>query len=145
MSARANTVKAAPISDAASEIARHGGIAPSRFGRLENDNYFTLDAPWIVPALLSRVQIKGPILEPAAGRGHLVVELRQRGFRVVAIDNHPYENPLIDDITIADMRSIASLRNFTWVISNLPYQDQDELAAHLVALGAPETAAASLC
>ena len=96
----------ATISDAASNIARHGGIAPSRFDRLANDNYFTIDASWIIPALLSRVQIEGPILEPAAGVGHMVVELRQRGLDVVASDLYVHEDPLISDITIRDLRMV---------------------------------------
>jgi hypothetical protein len=32
------------ISAAASNIARHGGIAPTRWDRLKNDSYFTIDA-----------------------------------------------------------------------------------------------------
>ncbi len=52
------------VSDAASNIARHGGIAPTRFDRLENDSYFTLDAPWIIPALLSQVEIRARSSSP---------------------------------------------------------------------------------
>jgi hypothetical protein len=124
-----------PISDAASNIARHGGIAPSRFDRLANDNYFTLDAPWLIPALLSRVPIEGPILEPAAGVGHMVIELRRHGLDVVASDLHAYEDPLVPDIAIRDLRQLTSLRGFKWVITNLPYRQQDTLGAHLVELG----------
>ena len=40
-------------------------IAPSRFERIEGDGYWTLDAPWIVPALLGAVPIIGRVLEPA--------------------------------------------------------------------------------
>jgi hypothetical protein len=73
----------------ASAVARHGSIAPTRFERLSNDSYFTLDAPWIVPALLSKVEIIGPVLEPAAGAGHLVRELRRGyGLEVIASDLH---------------------------------------------------------
>jgi hypothetical protein len=124
------------VSDAASDIARHGGIAPSRFDRLANDNYFTLDSPWVIPALLSRVAIEGPVLEPAAGVGHMVVELRRHGLKVVAGDLHAYDDPLVPDIAIGDLRAIDSLRGFKFVITNLPYREQDELAAHLVKLGA---------
>jgi hypothetical protein len=110
------------ISDAASSVARHGGIAPSRFDRLENDNYFTIDAPWIIPALLARVKIVGPVLEPAAGRGHLVRELRRgRGLEVIASDLYAYPEPLIPDILVQDIWRIRSLLGFAWVITNLPY------------------------
>ena len=53
----------------------HADIAPSRFERIEGDGYFTLDSEWIVPALLGAVPIKGRVLEPAAGRGHISLEL----------------------------------------------------------------------
>jgi hypothetical protein len=41
-------------------------IAPSRFERIEGDGHLTLDAPWVVPALLRSVPIVGRVLEPAA-------------------------------------------------------------------------------
>jgi hypothetical protein len=126
-----------PVSKKASAAARHGGIAPTRFERLSNDNYFTIDAPWIVPALLSKVRIVGQVLEPAAGVGHLVRELRHgHGLEVIASDLHAYESPLVPDIEIRDIEAITSLRGFNFVITNLPYKDQDKLGAHLVALGA---------
>jgi hypothetical protein len=126
----------APISAAARSVVRHGGVAPSRFERLSNDNYFSLDAPWLVPALLSKVKIVGPVLEPAAGVGHLVRELRRgHGLEVIASDLHTYEEPLVPDIGIRDIWTIDSLKGFKFIITNLPYRDQDKLGAHLVALG----------
>ena len=126
-----------PVSDAASNIARHGGIAPSRFSQLDNDNYFTIDSAWIIPALMSKVPIAGSVLEPAAGLGHMVIELRRgHGLAVTASDLHAYPGPLIPDIEIRDLRSIGTLSGFNWAITNLPYRDQDVLAAHLVELGA---------
>ena len=109
------------ISLAASNIARHGGIAPTRFDQLSNDNYFTLDAPWLIPALLSKVKIVGPVLEPAAGVGHMVRELRRgHGLEVTASDLHAYQAPWVPDIEIQDIRAIDSLRGFKWVITNPP-------------------------
>lgn len=133
------------ISAASSNIARHGGVAPTRWDRLKNDSYFTLDAPWVVPALLSKIKIVGPVLEPAAGVGHLVRELRRgHGLEVIASDLHAYEGALIPDIEIQDIRAINSLRGFQWAISNLPYREQDALAAHLVALGARDGCSVAL-
>jgi hypothetical protein len=87
-----------------------GGIAPSRFERLEDDNYLTIDADWIIPALLRAVRIEGPIFEPCAGRGHLVVELRAAGFEIDAADLYAHENPLIPDIVAgADVFDVDSL------------------------------------
>jgi hypothetical protein len=48
-----------PVSEKASAIARHGGVAPTRFERFSNDEYFTLDANRLIPALLSKVRIVG--------------------------------------------------------------------------------------
>jgi hypothetical protein len=42
-------------------------IAPSRYGRIEGDGYLTIDAHWVVPALLRSAPIEGRVLEPAAG------------------------------------------------------------------------------
>lgn len=127
----------APISDAARSVARHGGIAPSRRDRVTNDAYFTIEANWLIPALLSKVKIAGPVLEPAAGVGHMVRELRRgRGLEVIASDLHAYEEPLVPDIEVQDIRAIGSLKGFRFVVTNLPYREQDELGAHLVALGA---------
>lgn len=132
------------VSAAASQIAQHGGIAPTRFDRLENDAYFTIDAPWIIPALLSKVALEDPILEPAAGVGHMAVEFRRLGFSVFAMDVRSHENPLIEDIMVADMRRMTSIRGFKWIVTNLPYQDQDELGARLVALGARDGCSVAL-
>ena len=116
-----------PVSKKASAIARHGGIAPTRFGRLSNENYFTIDAPWVVPALLSKVRIVGPVLEPAAGVGHLVRELRRgHGLEVIASDLHAYEEPLIPDIGTRDIWATDSLKGFKFVVTNLPCKDQDK-------------------
>ena len=45
----------------------HADIAPTRYERIEGDGYLTLDAPWLVPALLRSAPIAGRVLEPAAG------------------------------------------------------------------------------
>ena len=42
-------------------------IAPSRFERIEGDGYLTIDAHWVVPALLRSAPIEGRALELAAG------------------------------------------------------------------------------
>ena len=126
-----------PISDAARSVSQHGGIAPTRWDRTANDAYFTIDSDWIIPALLSKVTVTGPVLEPAAGVGHMALALRRaHGLAVTASDLHAYENPLIPDIGVQDIRAINSLAGFKFIITNFPYQEQDELAARLVALGA---------
>jgi hypothetical protein len=112
-------------------------IASSRFARAENDNYCTLDAPWIVPALCSMVKIEGPVLEPCAGRGHMVRELRRLGLAVHAADLYAYKYPLVPDIkTGEDVFFLTSLRGFRFVITNLPYRDQDDILVRLLPIAA---------
>ena len=82
-------------------------IAPSRYNRIEGDGYLTLDAPWVVPALFRSVpEISGRILEPAAGRGHISLELRRAGFDVVSRDMRRYLTPLVDDIGHGEIREL---------------------------------------
>ena len=110
-------------------------IAPSQFERVENDGYLTLDAYWVVPALLRSVAIESRVLEPAAGIGHLSFELRCAGLQVVSFDRRRYADPLVPDIRVGDIRELASLKGFAWVVTNLPYRDLTELATHLIGLG----------
>ena len=114
----------------------HADIAPSRFERIEGDGYLTLDAPWIVPALLRSVPIHGRVLEPAAGRGHISRELKRAGCVVESFDIRAHESPLVPDIGLGDIRKLESLAGFSWVVTNLPYGDLEELAEILVKLGA---------
>ena len=113
----------------------HADIAPSRFERIEGDGYLTLDAPWVVPALMRSVSIQGRVLEPAAGRGHLSLELRRAGLEVASFDSRRYENPLVPDIGLGDIRRLTTMERFAWVVTNLPYGDLEELATHLIDLG----------
>ena len=113
----------------------HADIAPTRFERIEGDGYLTLDAPWIVPALLRSVPIRGRVLEPAAGRGHISRELKRAGCVVESFDIRAYESPLVPDIGLGDNRKLESLAGFSWGVTNLPYGDREELAESLVKLG----------
>src|SRR3984957_9380321 len=113
----------------------HADIAPSRHERIEYDGYLTIDAHWIIPALLRSVPIEGRVLEPAAGRGHLSLELRRAGLDVASFDLHRYADPLVHDIGTGDIRGLTTLEGFAWVVTNLPYSDLEELATHLINLG----------
>ena len=100
-------------------------VAPSRFERFERDGYCTLDADWIIPALCRAVQVEGPILEPCAGRGHMVRELRALGFVVRGADLFAYADSLVPDIkTGADIFELKSLADYRFVVTNLPYREQ---------------------
>jgi hypothetical protein len=65
-------------------------------------------------ALLGAVPIKGRVLEPAAGRGHISLELKRAGLIVESFDIRAYENPLVPNIGQGDIRSLESLAGFSW-------------------------------
>ena len=67
----------------------------SDYPRLERDRYDMIEAPLLLAALDDVVTLKGRILEPACGQGHMAAELRQRGFEVVASDIAIAPTPLI--------------------------------------------------
>jgi hypothetical protein len=105
------------------------GRHPRGYRRVEADAYFTLDAPWIVPALLDRVAIAGRILEPCAGTS----ELRAHGLDVVAEDLHAHERLVIDFVESgADIFDRRSLAGFSWLVSNFPYGAQDRMLHSLL-------------
>jgi hypothetical protein len=112
-------------------------IAPSRFKRLERDEYFTLDADWIIPALCRSVKLESPILEPCAGRGHMVHALRSLGFVVRAADLYAYPDSLVPDInTGADVFDLKSLAGYRFVVTNLPFFEQVAILAYLLPIAA---------
>jgi hypothetical protein len=95
----------------------HADIARSRFERAENDGYLTIDAGWIVPALLRAVPIKGRVLEPAAGRGHLSLELKRAGLLVDSFDIRSHADPLVPDIGLGDIYSCLVV----WICACEPF------------------------
>jgi hypothetical protein len=116
-------------------------MAPSRFDRLERDGYLTIDASWIIPALCYAIRVEGPILEPCAGRGHMVRELRALGFAVCAADLYAYPDPLVPDIvTGAEAFDLKSLAGYRFVVKNLPYREQAAILAHLLPIASRDGA-----
>lgn len=118
--------------DSASRPCRHcaDALRADRGGRVSH-----FRCAWVAPALLRTVPIQGPVLEPAAGRGHLSLEFRRAGLEVVSFDSRRYENPLVADIGLGDIRELRTLEGFAWVVTNLPYEALEELATHLIDLG----------
>jgi hypothetical protein len=109
-------------------------LGASRYEREDFDAYHTVD-PMCLDALLAAIPIHRDwrILEPAAGRGHLVKGLRDAGYRVDARDLIAHPDPLVDDIaTGRNIMEIATLAGYDAVITNLPYNEQDALLAHLL-------------
>lgn len=57
-------------------------LGSSGYKRRHGDLYAT--EPWVTRALLSRVRFRGPVWEPAAGRGDMVRVLQDAGYEVYA-------------------------------------------------------------
>ena len=116
--------------------AMHG---ESGHARIQHDAYHTLDADWIVPALLDSIPITGPVLEPCAGRGHLVQALRAAGIDTVGQELHTHPDHVVPDIeTGRDVFDLQAddLAPFNWIVSNLPYDRQDAIVEHLLTISA---------
>jgi hypothetical protein len=139
MSGRAPGKRLAALS--LSDAGNRCDVAPSRFKRFDRDEYFTIDAGWIIPALCCAVQVEGPILEPCAGRGHMVRELRAQGFVVRAADLYAYADTLVPDIkTGIDIFDLKSLAGYRFIVTNLPYREQAAILAHLLPIAARDGA-----
>ena len=135
MSGRAAEKRLAALS--LSDAGNRCDVAPSRFKRFDRDEYFTIDAGWIIPALCRAVQVEGPILEPCAGRGHMVRELRAQGFVVRGADLYAYADTLVPDIkSVADIFDFKSLAGYRFIVTNLPYREQAAILAHLLPIAA---------
>ena len=120
------------MSRTAKASAMHG---ESGHERVANDAYYTLDADWIVPALLDVVKVEGPTLEPCSGAGHMVAALRAASVDVVGHELYHHDAPVAADIVygqdVFDLTP-ADLAGFRWVVSNLPYDLQDDIVSHLL-------------
>jgi hypothetical protein len=107
------------------------------YRRLENEKYFTLDSVWIVPALLSRLDLRGPVYEPCAGKGHLVDELRAAGFQVRATDLFSYGRE--DIVHGVDLFALTTndLAGSGSIVANFPYDVLDAVTAHILEIAKP--------
>ena len=84
-----------------------------------------------------RSKSKAPILEPCAGRGHMVRELRALGFVVRGTDLFAYADSLVPDIKSgADVFNLKSLAGYRFIATNLPYREQAAILAHLLPITA---------
>ncbi len=137
-----NKIQPSDGSSAAAGIARRRSdqaiLGKPIYSRLPLDSYFTIAADELVPWLLDAVPIYGRILEPCAGRGHLSLELHNRGLDVTSRDLVAHPNPLVPEIEIRDVMTTDSLAGFSWAITNLPYDIQDAILRQLLPLAAAD-------
>jgi hypothetical protein len=90
--------------------------------RVRNDYYPT---PAIATYALARmIELPTRLWEPAAGRGHMVHELRRLGHIVLATDLHTYPDPLVNGIgTNMDFLDARSVVLVDWgIVTNPPYK-----------------------
>ena len=76
--------------------------------RIEGGAYFTIDAHWLVPALLRAVPLRGPVYDPTAGAGHLMDAAEACGLRAFASDLHVYEPQRSDIVTGYDVLNLGA-------------------------------------
>jgi hypothetical protein len=65
-------------------VRRSSMLGESGFTRAPGDTYFT--EHWVTQALLSRVQFRGTVWEPACGRGDIAEVLIDNGYKVMISD-----------------------------------------------------------
>ena len=101
------------------------------YARLPGDAYYTIEAGRLIAVLDGVVPVKGKVLEPAAGAGHMVDVLAKLPgvTNVIASDIAPMRAD-IEPRAIEDLRSDFSIG---WLVSNLPFYRQDQLMARLLA------------
>ena len=112
-------------------------IAPSQFEQIEerrlSDHRRALDHPGVAAF---RFQSRVESLEPAAGRGHLSLELRRAGLEVASFDLYPYARTRsFTRIGIGDIHQIGNARKESPGSSPICPIAISELATHLISLG----------
>lgn len=119
--------------------ASRGTPGESGYHRIEHDSYFTLDASWVIPALLGQIILRGPTFEPAAGMGHLIDALAACGHRALGSDLYDHGHGRVDIQTGVDLFSLATsdLNGFGSIIANLPYACLDAATAHILRIAQP--------
>ena len=105
-----------------------------QYGRMDHprhaaDLYET--AAEAVGMLLRHVQLPDPVLEPSAGRGAIVRELRRAGLQVQASDLHDHQAEATLGIeTGVDFLSMSSLSGCRSIVMNPPFKDAEAHVRH---------------
>lgn len=98
--------------------------------RAPND-YYATPAP-VGRVLLEREGFTGPILEPCAGRGHLVRELERHGYRVWSNEPFPQDFQVNDR---RDFLSYESRGGCQSLVTNPPFKLAERFIRHAIQLG----------
>ena len=109
-----------------------------QYGRMDHprhaaDLYET--PPEAVEMLLRHVPLEGPVLEPSAGRGAIVRELRRNGLQVRAFDFHDHgAEPALGIETCIDFLSMTSMSGCRSIVMNPPFKDAEAHVRHALQL-----------
>ena len=77
-----------------------------------------------VEILLRDVPLHGPVLEPSAGRGAIVRELRRNGLQVCPFDLHDHgAESALGIETAIDFLSMTSMSGCRSIVMNPPFKD----------------------
>ena len=104
------------------------------YERVSADRYFTLEANRLIPALCRHVGISGKVHEPAAGAGHMSDELRRINGVTEVIETDIAPDWSAPSVTQMPIEALDGSINPDWVVTNLPFADQDRLMTHLLAI-----------
>ncbi|MBI1206748.1 MAG: hypothetical protein GC191_05595 [Azospirillum sp.] len=99
------------------------------FDRRDNDAYYTPD--WCTEALIAKVTFRGPLWEPAAGKGRMAAVLRRAGYDVVESDLDRQNDPL-------DFLQTTTMLGATLsIVTNPPYHIAEKFVRHALDLALP--------
>lgn len=87
--------------------------------RAKNDFYPT--HPVATYALSKMVSLPILIWEPAAGKGHMALELRRLGHSVVCTDLYSYSDPLVPDVKTGIDFLVTERCDYDGIVTNPPY------------------------
>jgi hypothetical protein len=88
-----------------------------------------------VAMLLRHIALHGPVLEPSAGRGAIVRELRRNGLQVRASDLYDHgAEPALGIETGADFLSLTSVSSCRSIVMNPPFKDAEAHVRHALQL-----------
>jgi hypothetical protein len=88
-----------------------------------------------VDMLLRHIPLDGPVLEPSAGRGAIVRELRRHGLQVRASDIHDHgAEPDLGIETGIDFLAMTSMPGCRSIVMNPPFKDSEQHVRHALEL-----------
>ena len=102
------------------------------YDRAPKDSYYTIEADRLTPILHRHVSISGLVHEPAAGAGHIGAELEKIPGVTDVIETDAMPAWYAPSVWQLSIESVCGKFQPNWVVTNLPFDRQDALMAHLL-------------